>query len=91
MAFKQPKFWYIFLTATPVNFYSMLNVNATQNEIKTTTTFLLNSKPTIPLSSRQPYSEKRISDPSSFTPGGRSYPIPSFFNYRVRPKEQDYE
>jgi hypothetical protein len=69
----------------------MLNVNATQNEIKNNTAFLLNSKPTAPVNSRQPQTEKRITDPSSFTPGGRSYPIPSFFNYRAKPKEQDYQ
>jgi hypothetical protein len=68
----------------------MLNVNAIQSELKTTTAFLLNSKPTAPVNSRQPYTEKRISDPSAFLPGGRSYPIPSFFNYRSKPKEQDF-
>ncbi|MBA2747099.1 MAG: hypothetical protein H0U44_12800 [Flavisolibacter sp.] len=38
--------------------------------------------PTIP-SGKQPYTEQKISDPSSSFPNGERYPIPSFFEYRL--------
>jgi hypothetical protein len=47
------------------------------------------SHPTQPNSQKQPFTEKRISDPSSCVPKGQCYPIPSFFEYRVKPKEYD--
>jgi hypothetical protein len=46
-------------------------------------------KPTVPLSGRQPFIERNTTDPSSASPKGRKYPIPSFFEYRIKPKEFD--
>jgi hypothetical protein len=68
----------------------MLNDKAAVNKSKTTAAFLLASKPTAPLSAKLPYSEKMVSDPSASIPHGRSYPIPSFFEYRAKPKENDF-
>jgi hypothetical protein len=48
-----------------------------------------NSKPTIPLPVRQPMVERKISDPSSSSPKGERYPIPSFFEYRIKPRDYD--
>jgi hypothetical protein len=45
-------------------------------------------KPSIPLT-RQPIVERKISDPSSASPKGERYPIPSFFEYRIKPREYD--
>jgi hypothetical protein len=45
-------------------------------------------KPSIPLT-RQPAVERKISDPSSASPKGERYPIPSFFEYRIKPREYD--
>jgi hypothetical protein len=44
-------------------------------------------KPTLP-SGRQPIVERKYSDPSS-SPKGERYPIPSFFEYRFKPREHD--
>jgi hypothetical protein len=46
-------------------------------------------KPTMPLRGRQPMVERKISDPSSTYPKGERYPIPSFFEYRIKAKEYD--
>ncbi len=48
-----------------------------------------NGKPSIPLTGRVPSVERKISDPSSSAPRGERYPIPSFFEYRIKPKEYD--
>ncbi|RYZ61608.1 MAG: hypothetical protein EOO14_04555 [Chitinophagaceae bacterium] len=56
---------------------------------KANAAFLLASKPTVPMHSKLSKSERRFSDPSANTPGGRSYPIPAFFDYRFKPKEHD--
>ncbi len=56
---------------------------------KTNAAFLLTSKPTVPVNTKQPRSEKRVSDPSANNPKGKSYPVPSFFEYRFKPKEHD--
>jgi len=45
-------------------------------------------KPSIPLT-RQPIVERKSSDPSSAAPKGERYPIPSFFEYRIKPREFD--
>jgi hypothetical protein len=45
-------------------------------------------KPTMPLI-RQTIAERKISDPSSSSPKGERYPIPSFFEYRIKPREYD--
>ena len=49
----------------------------------------VNSKPSIPAISRQPNIERKISDPSSTFPKGERYPIPSFFEYRIKPRDWD--
>jgi hypothetical protein len=46
-------------------------------------------KPSIPLTRRQPIVERKTSDPSSASPKGERYPIPSFFEYRIKPREFD--
>jgi hypothetical protein len=46
-------------------------------------------KPSIPLTTRQPVVERKTSDPSSTSPKGERYPIPSFFEYRIKPREYD--
>ena len=38
---------------------------------------------------RQPFVERKTSDPSSASPKGERYPIPSFFEYRIKPREYD--
>jgi hypothetical protein len=48
-----------------------------------------NGKPSIPLTARQPVVERKTSDPSSASPKGERYPIPSFFEYRIKPREYD--
>jgi len=45
--------------------------------------------PTIPLTGRQPLIERKLTDPSSASPKGEHYPIPSFFEYRIKPREYD--
>ncbi|HEX8316413.1 MAG TPA: hypothetical protein VF609_15525 [Flavisolibacter sp.] len=54
-----------------------------------TATLLAANKPTLPVEQKQPVSERRISDPSSGLPKDKRYPIPSFFEYRAKPKEYD--
>jgi len=46
-------------------------------------------KPAMPLSGRQPFIERKVSDPSSAYPKGERYPIPAFFEYRVKPRDFD--
>ena len=46
-------------------------------------------KPTIPVIDRQPGTEKKNADPSSSLPRGESYPIPAFFEYRIKAREFD--
>jgi hypothetical protein len=46
-------------------------------------------KPSIPLATPQPIVERKTSDPSSASPNGERYPIPSFFEYRIKPREYD--
>jgi hypothetical protein len=54
------------------------------------TTQLMNAgKPSMPLIGKQPVSERKTSDPSSASPKGERYPIPSFFEYRIKHKEYD--
>lgn len=48
-----------------------------------------NGKPSIPLTGRVPSVERKICDPSSSSPRGERYPIPSFFEYRIKPKDYD--
>lgn len=47
-------------------------------------------KPTMNLNVRQPVVERKTFDPSSASPKGERYPIPSFFEYRMKPKEFDF-
>jgi hypothetical protein len=51
--------------------------------------FLALAKPTLPTEQKQVVAEKRISDPSSCIAKEKCYPIPSFFEYRAKPKEYD--
>lgn len=46
-------------------------------------------KPSITLTGRQPVVERKTFDPSSCLPKGERYPIPSFFEYRIKPREYD--
>lgn len=46
-------------------------------------------QPSVPSTGRNPMVERKISDPSSASPRGERYPIPSFFEYRIKPKEFD--
>jgi hypothetical protein len=51
---------------------------------------LVNSgKPTMPFSGRQPIVERKITDPSSASPRGERYPIPSFFEDRMKIRENE--
>ena len=52
-------------------------------------TLLAIKQPSLPTEQKQPFTEKRIADPSSSTPTEKRYPIPSFFEYRAKPKEYD--
>ena len=54
-----------------------------------TSMMLAGNKPTLPTEQKQPQSEKRVSDPSSCLPRETRYPIPSFFEYRAKPREFD--
>jgi hypothetical protein len=55
----------------------------------TVTATMTSGKPTIPLPGRQPLIERKLTDPSSASPKGEHYPIPSFFEYRIKPREFD--
>lgn len=46
-------------------------------------------RPSIPMTTRQPVVERKMSDPSSTLPKGERYPIPSFFEYRIKAREYD--
>jgi hypothetical protein len=67
----------------------MSKLSSVSKDEKTSMAFLLASKPTVPMNAKQPRSEKRVLDPSANNPKGRSYPVPSFFEYRFKPKEYD--
>jgi len=47
------------------------------------------NNPALPTEQKKTFTEKRIEDPSSSTPSEKRYPIPSFFEYRTKPKEFD--
>jgi hypothetical protein len=46
-------------------------------------------KPTTQITSKQPVIERKISDPSSCNPKGERYPIPNFFEYRIKARDYD--
>jgi hypothetical protein len=46
-------------------------------------------RPTMPSGGRQPMIERKIYDPSSAAPKGERYPIPAFFEYRIKPRDYD--
>jgi hypothetical protein len=54
-----------------------------------TTAQLMNGKPSVPVMGKLPVTERKTSDPSSAYPKGERYPIPSFFEYRIKPREFD--
>jgi len=45
--------------------------------------------PTEPVVGRQPVIERKTTDPSSAFPRGEHYPIPTFFEYRIKPRDHD--
>ncbi|HVK97165.1 MAG TPA: hypothetical protein VM368_05075 [Flavisolibacter sp.] len=47
------------------------------------------NRPTMPLISKKVFVEKRTSDPSSSASNSNRYPIPGFFEYRIKAKEYD--
>jgi hypothetical protein len=53
------------------------------------TSLLTTNHPSRPSHQKQPFSEKRIADPSSSIASEKRYPIPSFFEYRAKPREFD--
>lgn len=55
----------------------------------TSTQIISAGKPSMPVAGRQPIVERKTSDPSSSSPKGERYPIPSFFEYRIKPREYD--
>jgi hypothetical protein len=57
--------------------------------ISTSAQVIHSGKPTMPLMGGQSIVERKISDPSSSSPKGERYPIPSFFEYRIKPREHD--
>jgi hypothetical protein len=59
------------------------------NRTKLNASNTVSGKPSMPLATRTMISEKRISDPSSSAPKGERYPIPSFFEYRIRARDFD--
>lgn len=66
----------------------MSKINSVRNYASTTQ--LMNpSKPSVPPIGKQSIPERRSADPSSSNPRGESYPIPSFFEYRIKHKEYD--
>jgi hypothetical protein len=64
----------------------MQKMTLTTNTIATQ---VVAGKPTVPVTGRQPLIERKITDPSSAFPRGEHYPIPSFFEYRIKPREYD--
>jgi hypothetical protein len=46
-------------------------------------------RPSLPSENRSVYFEKKVTDPSSCCPKGERYPIPSFFEDRIRPRENE--
>jgi hypothetical protein len=57
--------------------------------INTIATHVSAGKPTVPATGKQPLVERKTTDPSSAFPRGEHYPIPSFFEYRIKPREYD--
>jgi hypothetical protein len=45
--------------------------------------------PSVPDTGKSITIERKISDPSSCLPKGERYPIPSFFEYRISPRDYD--
>lgn len=66
----------------------MRNVKSRGGE-KPTEKVLLAGLPGSPVNSKNPSVEKRVVDPSSSDHAATRYPIPSFFEYRIKPKEFD--
>jgi len=46
-------------------------------------------RPTMPVIGRQPVVERKVFDPSSSYPKGERYPIPAFFEYRIKARDFD--
>lgn len=50
---------------------------------------LITGKPTAPSVWQNKKGRHTFTDPSATIPPGRTYPIPAFFEYRSKPKEQE--
>jgi len=46
-------------------------------------------RPSMPATGRQPVIERKMADPSSTAPKNQGYPIPSFFEYRIKANDYD--
>jgi len=66
----------------------MQKINFSTNAA-TVSTMMNAGKPAMPLLARQPFVDRKTSDPSSTSPKGERYPIPSFFEYRIKPRDND--
>jgi hypothetical protein len=67
---------------------SKMNLVSHQNHFNGSA-LLKAGKPSMPLVGKQPFTERKTTDPSSANPKGQRYPIPSFFEYRIKAKEND--
>lgn len=92
MAFKQQRNWYIFsYTQLYLNLIFIMSKISYLNshQANQASILLATNKPAMPAEQKQTVMERRISDPSSGLPNDKRYPIPSFFEYRAKPKEFD--
>ena len=89
-------FWYNFLNTNEklpqINFFKhsyhseefrMKNNDSAKNAFKDLQVNAAHSKPAAPFAARQAFTDRRAPDPSSVLRSDR-YPIPSFFEYRMR-------
>lgn len=67
----------------------MSSDNIPDGRVKSTAPSMHKSKVENTFNTKKPVAEKKNPDPSSATRSGKSYPIPSFFEYRAKPKEHD--
>ena len=67
----------------------MQKVNFSTTITAPNTKLISAGKPSIPITTRQPFVERRNADPSSTYPKGERYPIPSFFEYRIKARDFD--
>jgi hypothetical protein len=77
------------IKAVPKSYIQMSKLSYVNSKQANQSAFLGINKPSLPGEQKQFLSEKRITDPSSVMPSEKRYPIPSFFEYRAKPKEFD--